>query len=166
MSASPCKLYTMTMVYEHESGRVLVLDRCKTDWPGLTFPGGHVEPGESLTACAAREIAEETGLSVRNLTPCGVVHWADATSGLRYLEFLYKTEDFSGILSEGTDEGKVFFLSKEDLLASDRLSQNFDEYLPVFFGDGWTELYYEWDGKAFTGVPQYYSHKEERNQTE
>ena len=24
-------------------GRMLVINRVKSDWPGLTFPGGHVE---------------------------------------------------------------------------------------------------------------------------
>ena len=64
---SRVKLYNMTMVYDGH-GRVLVLDRVKSDWPGLTFPGGHVEPGESLVASAIREIYEETGLSVRGLS--------------------------------------------------------------------------------------------------
>lgn len=31
------------------------------------FPGGHLEPFEELEACAAREVAEETGLEIRRL---------------------------------------------------------------------------------------------------
>ena len=27
----------------------MVEDRLDPDWPGVTFPGGHVEPGESFT---------------------------------------------------------------------------------------------------------------------
>ena len=34
--------------------RVLVIDRKKEDWPGITFPGGHVEVGESFTEAVIR----------------------------------------------------------------------------------------------------------------
>ena len=31
-----------------DGSRVVVIDRKKRDWPGITFPGGHIEPGESF----------------------------------------------------------------------------------------------------------------------
>lgn len=35
--------------------KILVQDRVNKDWPGVTFPGGHVEPARrSPTPCAAR----------------------------------------------------------------------------------------------------------------
>ena len=37
-----CILANMCMV-EDKNGNVLVQERTKKDWPGLTFPGGHVE---------------------------------------------------------------------------------------------------------------------------
>ena len=148
------KFYNMTMVVA-EDGWVLVLDRIKTHWPGLTFPGGRVEKGESFAASAIREIYEETGLTVSSVIPCGTVHWADKETGHRYIEFLYKATDFAGKLSEGTAEGRVFWMNPDELRASDRLSPNFDLYLPVFFGEA-TELFFEWDGKSWDGVPQYF----------
>lgn len=42
------KLMNMCMIVDAD-GRVLVQDRKKKDWDGLAFPGGKVEPGESLT---------------------------------------------------------------------------------------------------------------------
>ena len=60
------------------TGRVLVqhrLPKATNPWCGLTFPGGHVEAGESITASTVREIREETGLAVLNLRMCGVVEW-------------------------------------------------------------------------------------------
>ena len=47
-----------------DSDRVLVMDRKKEDWPGITFPGGHVEAGESFTEAVIREVKEETGLRI------------------------------------------------------------------------------------------------------
>ena len=37
----------MCMVYD-DKGNVLVQDKIDENWGGLTFPGGHVEKGESF----------------------------------------------------------------------------------------------------------------------
>ena len=58
-------------------GNVLVENRLDPDWPGIAFPGGHVEIGESFVDAVTREVLEETGLKVSNLTHCGIKDWAD-----------------------------------------------------------------------------------------
>jgi 8-oxo-dGTP diphosphatase len=48
--------------------RVLLGKRKNSHGTGTwQFPGGHLEFGESIDACARRELFEETGLSVTNL---------------------------------------------------------------------------------------------------
>ena len=158
MSACEAKLYNMTMISDGH-GRVLVLDRTKCDWPGLTFPGGKVEYGESFAASAVREIYEETGLTISDPIPCGVVHWAHRESGRRYIEYLYRAETFSGTPLEGTEEGRIFWMDREALRASDRLSPNFDLYLPLFLDGGYSELFFDWDGSSFEAPPQYFRYE-------
>jgi len=51
-----------------ELGRVLLIQRGNEPMKGAwTIPGGLVELGESLTAATAREVLEETGLTVQVL---------------------------------------------------------------------------------------------------
>ena len=55
-------LTNMCMVTDAH-GNVLVQDRTDKNWPGLVFPGGHVEAGESFTESVIREVYEETGIT-------------------------------------------------------------------------------------------------------
>jgi 8-oxo-dGTP diphosphatase len=49
---------------------VLLIQRNRPPSEGLwTFPGGRLEPGETIEACAVREVKEEIGLSVFGLKP-------------------------------------------------------------------------------------------------
>ena len=62
------------MLYK-DDGSFLVEMREKKDWPGLTFPGGHVEKDESILESVSREMKEETGYDVFDLEPCGYFEW-------------------------------------------------------------------------------------------
>lgn len=59
-------LTNMCMMYKSD-GKILVQNRVKKDWPGINFPGGHVEYNESLEQSCIREIREETGLFIDRL---------------------------------------------------------------------------------------------------
>jgi 8-oxo-dGTP diphosphatase len=66
-----------TLCFVLHGDDVLLIQRArhKRLFPGkVNGVGGHVEAGEDVTASAAREIFEETGLEVDDLWLAGVVH--------------------------------------------------------------------------------------------
>ena len=139
MSRSEQAIFTnLCMVYD-DAGNILVEDRLDADWPGLCFPGGHVEPGESFVESVIREVWEETGLTIENPKLCGTKQF-QTNQGQRYVVFFYKTNRFFGQL-KSSDEGKVFWVSKEDL-KNYTLCMDFPEMLKVFEDDDLSEFFY------------------------
>ena len=139
MSRSEQAIFTnLCMVYD-DAGNILVEDRLDPDWPGLCFPGGHVEPGESFVESVIREVWEETGLTIENPKLCGTKQF-QTNQGQRYVVFFYKTNRFFGQL-KSSDEGKVFWVSKEDL-KNYTLCMDFLEMLKVFEDDDLSEFFY------------------------
>ena len=131
--------FTNMVMIRRDDGMVLVQER-KLYWKGIAFPGGHAEPGESFERSAEREILEETGLTVKNLELCGIVHWDYPERKEKFIVFLYRTSDFSGELISETEEGKVFWV-KEDELKNMKLCSNFEKYLQLFTCDVVTEFH-------------------------
>ena len=99
-----CVLTNMCMVYD--GNQILVQDRMNPDWPGITFPGGHIEPKESFVESVIREVKEETGLDISNVQLCGMKQWTHREGKYRYIVFFYKTNTYSGEL-KSSDEGKL-----------------------------------------------------------
>ena len=122
------------------NGNVLVQDRLNPDWPGITFPGGHVEPGEAFTESVIREVREETGLTVEDPVLCGTKQF-QTKSGARYVVFFYKASRFHGIL-RSSDEGKVFWLPRAEL-PNQRLAPDMMEMVRVMESESLSEFYYE-----------------------
>ena len=125
-------LTNMCMVYD-EGGNVLVQRRKDTDrWPGIAFPGGHVENGEAFTKAVIREVFEETGITIKNPKLCGIKQWQTERNGVnaRYIVLLYKTNEFEGKLTS-SDEGEMLWIERSEL-HNHRLASGFLELLSVF----------------------------------
>ena len=126
---------TNMIMIENADGKVLVQRRVKY-WTGIAFPGGHIEKGESINDSVIREAREETGLTVKNPKLCGIIHWDNRVKHEKYMVFAYKVTEFEGKLTDQTEEGSVFWVSKDELPHME-LCPNFDRYLKVFFeGNG------------------------------
>ena len=139
MSRSEKAIFTnLCMVYDH-AGNILVQDRKDPSWPGLCFPGGHVEPGESFVESVIREVWEETGLTIDNPRLCGTKQF-QTKHGERYVVFFYKTDRFSGEL-KSSDEGDVFWIPRTDLHKY-TLCDDFPDMVRVFEEDDLSEFYY------------------------
>ncbi len=132
------ELTTLVMV-EDSQGRILLQDRVDTSFGGLCFPGGHVEPGESIVLSAIREVREETGLTVSNLRLSGIKQFP--ISGGRYLVFLFKTDTYSGVL-QNSGEGLVDWYYRTEITAK-RASDNFEQMLSVVDSDDLSEMFWQ-----------------------
>ena len=121
-----------------DGSRVVVVDRNARDWPGVTFPGGHVEPGESFSDAVIREVKEETGLDIYSPRLCGI---KDDT---RYAVLFYKTDRFDGEL-RSSDEGDVWW-EELDSLPKLKLSLDMSDMIRVFTEDDLSEFFYRRDG--------------------
>lgn len=144
MDRSERAIFTNLCMISDGRGNVLVQDRHAADWPGVTFPGGHVEPGESFTASVIREVQEETGLTIKNPKLCGIKQF-QTEQGERYVVLLYRANQYSGTLTF-SEEGEVFWARRSDL-GRYQLPADFEDLLKVFESEDLSEFYYFPDGE-------------------
>lgn len=124
---------------------ILLQDRVAELWPGVTFPGGHVEPGESFVEAIKREMWEETGLVIENPRICGLKQFQSANNE-RYVVLLFKTTAFSGELTSSC-EGKMMWVKRSEI-DNYPIVADFRELLEVFDDDAVQELTYRYDAQG------------------
>ena len=127
-----------------DAGNILVQDRKDPSWPGICFPGGQIEPGESFVESVIREVWEETGLTIENPILCGTKQFP-TRNGERYVVFFYKADRYHGEL-KASEEGEVFWIPRGDL-SKYRMVEDFPDMVKVFEDDAISEFfYYKEDG--------------------
>ncbi|MDO5732386.1 MAG: NUDIX domain-containing protein [Eubacteriales bacterium] len=131
-------LLNMCEIYDPQSNRVVVLDKVKKEgWEGLTYPGGHLELGELLLEGVAREILEETGLTIHQIEYCGAIHWYTKAPGAekQLVGMLFRSQDFEGELIEENREGRLFWMDRDDFRScKSGKSFSMDEILDIYDG--------------------------------
>ncbi|MFC1436017.1 NUDIX domain-containing protein [Streptacidiphilus sp. N1-3] len=99
--------YTADVVCIREDGHILLIER---GWPPhqgkLALPGGHVDPGESSLAAAAREVFEETGVRIHpaDLTLVGVYDAPHRDPRGRYVTVAYRAVVPTGTTATAGDD--------------------------------------------------------------
>lgn len=137
------ELTNMCMI--HNGDKILVQSRpLSKGWPGIVMPGGHIEPGESISQSVIREIFEETGLKIANPKLCGVKDWQN-DDGSNYIVFLFHAYEFSGELKP-SEEGEVFW-TEPSALSGMNLASGMEETFQAFFRDDVSELFYDENGE-------------------
>ena len=144
MTPLPYKIAVLCYLFD-EHGRVLLLHRRKPPNQHLYSPiGGKLEQaiGESPTACAVREIYEETGLTVSadRLHLTGIVSEEGFDDRMHWLMFLYELKGAVSIERTEFDEGTLEFhdpadIAKLDIPRTDRevIWPHFWQYRDRFF---------------------------------
>ncbi|MDE5764028.1 MAG: 8-oxo-dGTP diphosphatase [Ruminococcus sp.] len=115
---------------------------------GIVFPGGHVEPDESLLDSVIREMKEETGLTVHNPKPCGFKDWI-LDDGTRYMVLIYKTSEYEGEL-KSSGEGKVFWIDRNDV-DNVNFIWNMKEVLQICDNDCFSEFFFKIHNDMYEG---------------
>jgi len=131
------ELTVLCLVYNKDS--ILLQNRVKEDWKGYTLPGGHIERHEDVSDALKREVLEETGLIIKDEKLCGVKHF-EIENG-RYIVFLYKTDNYSGIL-ESSSEGEMLWVKRSEV-SSYNLVPDFLKLLEVMESDSLNEFVYK-----------------------
>ena len=138
-------IFTNMCMVTDSKGNVLVQDRLNPNWPGITFPGGHVEPGESFVQSVIREVWEETGLTIAHPKLCGIKQFQQLGTGARYVVLFFRADEFSGEL-KGSVEGEVFWVHRDEL-ENYQLTDHFMDMVRVFEDEALSECH--WNGNGY-----------------
>lgn len=106
-----------TLCHIEKDGKYLMLHRVKKQndlnqdkWVGI---GGKFIDKESPEECNAREVAEETGLTLNSCRYCGIVTFVSDKWETEYMH-IFHSDDFSGTLID-CDEGVLEWVDKQAL---------------------------------------------------
>jgi 8-oxo-dGTP pyrophosphatase MutT (NUDIX family) len=113
---------TVAAVIERD-GRFLLVEEETAEGVRLNQPAGHLDPGESLLAAAARETLEETAFEFKPTQLIGVYLWRSepppASNAVTYLRFSFCGDLGARDPERALDDGilRALWLTREEIAA-------------------------------------------------
>ena len=99
---------TVTVAAIVERGGAFLLVREKTrNGLRLNQPAGHLEPGETPPAGAARETLEEAAWRVEPVALVGIYRWDAPDNGATFVRFAYAATPVAAVPGRALDDGIV-----------------------------------------------------------
>ena len=112
-----------------QDDKVLLIFRAK--WNDWTFPKGHLEEGESIEECMAREVEEETGLKVMIIKPLPdiIYEYPEKDNTVRVKMFL--VEPKGGELRPEKSGDKLAWFSWDEVVEKLSYDSNNEYFLEI-----------------------------------
>ena len=129
ISSSWRPLERATLVYLVRGKSLLLIRKLRGHGAGkVNAPGGRVELGESVEACAIREVAEEVGIRVNALALRALLRYDDPAEGFAMAGFAFVSSDFEGTHTR-TEEADPFWCPIDEI-PYDEMWENDRLWLP------------------------------------
>lgn len=124
---------------------ILVMDKIDSEFENtITFPGGHVEPNESIEKSVIREIKKETGIDIKEPHLKSIVNFNLGNQNKEFI-FVYEAE-YNLKTSKGnikqTYEGRTYWLHK-DKIRFCKLNQVIETVYNTWLRGDIKEIYFE-----------------------
>ncbi|MFV0525673.1 MAG: NUDIX hydrolase [Acidimicrobiales bacterium] len=154
---------TLAYLWDRGPDRVLMVRRnARPDddhYGKVNGIGGKVEPDESISGGLRREVREEAGLDLTDLTLRGTITWTNfGPSREAWLGFVFLATGWTGSPPPANAEGTLEWVDRRRLLAAcyDHATPGAADDLPMWAGDRhFVPLVFDGDERTFHGTMPY-----------